>query len=453
VPLNYQDFEGEKIVVHAELVYEWKDNKAAKDLDWNTICRKRKFLVYLCGGPGDGNPWDRNEAFNNLMLERGYCILFPDYRGTGQSTPITAESLAARFPNEETRRTQQLVDYVSLFRQDNIVRDLEAMRQTIEEQVFYPGENLRFTLHGQSFGGWVALTYLSFLGREKHRIAEVFLTAGLAPITKSPELVYRALYGPITWANDHYYQVFKSDIDRVKYIFKTLDERGINYPLRDGTSRVLNAQMFMTLGRQFISGMDGMNKVHRFVGALFDHLKSQEGTGDTSISATVLAKYAEIEGFKLHARPLYGILHESIYITGPGKASKWAAYRVGKHIKGYAWLNQEFKVTDDFADKLYFSGEMIYPFMMDSLESDLLRQVAQEVAEKKDWPQIYDLEQLKRNDKPLRALVYPEDLAVNLDAGEETLARVGNSKSVVAPYHWEHGSLRTRTADVVRMLY
>ena len=45
----------------------------------------------------------------------------------------------------------------------------------------------KWSLLGQSFGGFIALNYLSFF---PDALNEVFLTGGLAPIVKDPDSVY-----------------------------------------------------------------------------------------------------------------------------------------------------------------------------------------------------------------------------------------------------------------------
>jgi len=70
------------------------------------------------------------------------------------------------------------------------VRDCEAIRKLLlgsrEKE-----EDRKWSLLGQSFGGFISLSYLSFY---PEGLKEVFLTGGLAPVTQSvPDLVYRKL--------------------------------------------------------------------------------------------------------------------------------------------------------------------------------------------------------------------------------------------------------------------
>lgn len=172
-----------QLTLHAKLVYDHyspdpeaepetcpDDPKAEPEIcpGWRKIVKGRKkadLLLYLCGGPGDGNGL-KNPALKKAALDRGYQILFVDFRGTGKSSAITKAPVEG-------------ADYLAMFRQDNIVRDLEAIRLCLADKL--PEPNLKFSLLGQSFGGWIILTYLSFLPSS---LKEVGIHAGLPPLGK-----------------------------------------------------------------------------------------------------------------------------------------------------------------------------------------------------------------------------------------------------------------------------
>lgn len=63
------------------------------------------------------------------------------------------------------------------------VKDCEVIRKALL------GDR-KWTLMGQSFGGFCAITYLSF---HSEGVEEVFLTGGLAPLVDDPDSVYEAL--------------------------------------------------------------------------------------------------------------------------------------------------------------------------------------------------------------------------------------------------------------------
>jgi hypothetical protein len=68
----------------------------------------------------------------NLILDKGYQMLYLDHRGTGLSSPISAATLALQGD------IHRQADYLKLFRADSIVKDCEAVRKTLTED--YPSE-------------------------------------------------------------------------------------------------------------------------------------------------------------------------------------------------------------------------------------------------------------------------------------------------------------------------
>lgn len=81
--------------------------------------------------------------------------MFLDQRGTGLSSTITAGTLARQ--GDAIKQAE----YLKNFRADNIVRDCEAIRGVLTAE--YPEEERKWSIIGQSFGGFCALTYLSKL--------------------------------------------------------------------------------------------------------------------------------------------------------------------------------------------------------------------------------------------------------------------------------------------------
>lgn len=69
------------------------------------------------------------------------------------------------------------------------VKDCEHIRKALIGTKEDP-EDRKWTILGQSFGGFCAITYLSF---HSEGLKEVFLTGGLAPILNHPDDVYGAL--------------------------------------------------------------------------------------------------------------------------------------------------------------------------------------------------------------------------------------------------------------------
>lgn len=94
---------------------------------------------------------------------------------------------------------------------------------------------------------------------------------------------------------------------------------------------------------------------------------------------------------------IYAVLHETIYCEG--FASNWAADRVGRTLTEFQWLASSAQNTVITRDgPLFFSGEMIFPFMFDIFpELEKLQEVADEIAKYPRWPDLYKPEQLVCN--------------------------------------------------------
>ncbi|KAK4038413.1 Alpha/Beta hydrolase protein [Parachaetomium inaequale] len=392
----------------------------------------RPMTVYLCGGPGDGNPAFANPKLNWSILNMNTPILYVDYRGTGRSSPLKAASLAAMSP-------EKAAGLLTLFRQDSIAADLEAIRLCFN--------SVKFALVGQSFGGWIAMTYLSFL---PDSLAGVWLAGGMPPMGKTPEEVYTALYKRMIRANEAYYARYPEDKARVMWVvsFLSLYDTGRGVVLPDGQR--LTARGFLTLGRHFGRGEEGFKTVHALVAAFVE----DAFVGCFSKATIGMFMEAGGTGFKLPRRPLYAALHEAIYCSGPGVASNWAAQRVGRRQAGghFAWLDEDFRFDFPYPDKvepLYFSGEMIHEFMLRNAGPELepFIEPAKILAQYREWPALYNMETLSKNTAWLRALIYPEDLFVDFDLSKTTALRVGNCQQIWAPADWVHGSIKTRTQD------
>jgi pimeloyl-ACP methyl ester carboxylesterase len=88
---------------------------------------------------------------------------------------------------------QQRADYLKLFRADSIVGDCEAVRKLLVKD--YPTDFRKWSIFGQSFGGFCAFTYLS---KYPESLKEVFTLGGVPPIGRSPDDVYRATFRQVS---------------------------------------------------------------------------------------------------------------------------------------------------------------------------------------------------------------------------------------------------------------
>lgn len=159
VPLDHDNPSGETIELYAREVVA--RDKADRDLPW---------LLYLQGGPGFGaNRFIGKQAWLGRALE-DYRVLLLDQRGTGASTPANRQTLPLRGgPAEQA-------GYLTRFRSDAIVRDCEAIRPQVTG-------GARWTVLGQSFGGFCTVTYLSMA---PEGLDTALITGGLPSSTRTP---------------------------------------------------------------------------------------------------------------------------------------------------------------------------------------------------------------------------------------------------------------------------
>jgi pimeloyl-ACP methyl ester carboxylesterase len=406
--------------------------KAEKPTDYspNSLPDLKKtqlpWLVYLQGGPGFECRSPQNVSWTQTILDKGYQVLMLDQRGTGLSTAISQSSLQLR-GDEKVQ-----ADYMKSFRADSIVKDCEAIRKALTAE--YPDDKKRWSIMGQSFGGFCATTYLSFY---PEGLKEAFLFGGLPPLRNNADEGYQRLYARVKQRNEQYYTKYPEDVERVKRIVKLLTRFGDNTVRVQGGEGFMTARRFLQLGIYF-GKHGGFDDVHELV------LKA-----DTDLSQfghltrpTVLALEA---AQSWDTNIIYALLHEPIYCQG--EAANWSAERVMSKFPEFALE----KV--DSADPVYFTGEMIYPFMFDCYpELMKLKTVGQMLAEDKDWPKLYDEDQLRKNEVPTYAAVYVDDMYVDFNLSMETANTIKGCKPFITNTMY-HNAIGAKTDDVLKEIF
>lgn len=231
VPLDHADPSGEQITVYAREVVA--PDKAAANLP---------VLVFFQGGPGNASP---RPPENSSWLKRAaqdYRVLLLDQRGTGRSTPVTTQSLS-RFTDPGA-----MADYLKNFRADSIVRDAELLRRQ------WLGDNTKWSILGQSFGGFCVVTYLSIA---PEGLNEAIITGGLPPIHHTPDEVYRATYPHVLEKNRLYFARYPEDAGRATAIADYLSSHQVHLPTGDP----LSIRRFQLLGLNF-GASDGFERAH-----------------------------------------------------------------------------------------------------------------------------------------------------------------------------------------------
>jgi len=367
-------------------------------------------------------------------------LLYLDYRGTGLSTPINAKHVTSL--GDATTQA----DYLRLFRQDNIVRDLEAVRLCLTED--FPPQLKQWSTFGQSFGGFVSLTYLS---RYPEALRESFLTGGLAPVGKAPEEVYEATFKTVVDRNRAYYKKFPEDVERVRRIAHHIARSADGaIPLPGGG--FLTVQRFLSIGIAF-GAHGGLNSVHVQVLKMAADLDQFD-----FFTRSTLTSFEQNLQFDI--APIYGILHEAIYCYKPGVASNWAAARVGSKLKEFSWIGEPGKPsTGGFTippagEPLFFSGEMVFPFHFDTFPELMeLKDAAEVLAKYDQWEELYDEDALRNNahEVPVYAASFVEDMSVDFELARET-AKMVKGIRVYETNSMYHNALRAKSEEVLREL-
>ncbi|KAF4456241.1 hypothetical protein F53441_1604 [Fusarium austroafricanum] len=438
VPLDYTDPDGPSITLFARRVKKHEtpifppdDEEAESNAKYDNGEPPKPYMVYLEGGPGFGNREPQDHPLTRHALARGYQLLLLDHRGVGLSTPVSAEML-----NIVSKDVEGRARYLGLMRQDNTVRDCEAVRKCLTAT--WPTLKQPWSIFGQSYGGFVALSYLSM---HPEGLREVFLTGGLAPVGKKTDQVYEATFRRVKERNEQYYKKFPEDIEKIRQVAGFIESKGGSIPLPSGG--ILTVPRLLTLGIAF-GCHGGFDQVHS---AILTLKTSLDQFGFFSRASLV-----PLEGWNpFDTNIIYAIIHEAIYCDGPGSSS-WSAHRVGKTLDPFSWLKSDYS-TASISGPLYFSGEMIFPFHFETYpELQMLRKEAELLANRDDWPALYDQEKLRKNKVPVYAASYVEDMYVDYDFARDTAKLVKGTKTFETNVMY-HSALRARSDEVLQQLF
>lgn len=369
-------------------------------------------MVHLQGGPGGKGPRpvDAN-GWLGALLER-YRLVLLDQRGTGRSSRVDSDRMAAFGTGEEG------ADFLARFRADSIVRDAEHLRATD-----FGGR--RWATIGQSYGGWLTLTYLSIA---PEALTACLVTGGLGSLHPSAAEVYRRTYPRMLAKNRVFEQRYPGDATTIGRIADLVAEQDVRLP--DGDR--------LTVPRlQFLGSSFGMQHGFEAVHWMVDEALTGSSGG---LSETFLAQVQSATDFS--DGPLWAALQEPLYGDPESGATAWAAD--AEHAR-----HPEFAAE---ARPLRLTGEAMFRWMFDDIR--LLRPFASAVdvlAEKTDWSPLFDRDRLAANEVPIAAAVYFDDLYVDAALSLETAAQVGNVQTWVTN-EWQHDGIRESGDGVVRHL-
>lgn len=434
MPLDYRKPSGTQIQLFARAATKHEVPINPQQTQYQASLN-RPWFVFLQGGPGFGNPEPQDSALTRFVLNRGYQILFLDYRGVGLSTPVTADTIP-----KPGASPQEQAEYLKLFRQVDNVRDLEAVRKCLTEHL--EENKSKWSIFGQSFGGFVCLSYLS---QHPEGLSEVFMTGGLAPTSRTPDEVYKATFKKVFERSMAYYRKFPEDVAAVRRVTAHLDAQGPMKGVQLPSGGVLTARRLLTLGHML--GMHGgLDIVHSSVLRMAMDLEQ--------FGFLTRPTLAQVESYlPFDTAPIYAVLHEAIYCYKKGVASDWAAQRVGEKLDNFGWLDPSYSAFGSADEPLCFSGEMIFPFMFDDYpELQKMKEAAEILAKYTEWDDLYDEERLKTNQVPVYAASYVEDMYVDFELARETARKV-NLIRVLETNTMYHNAIRARADEVLPQLF
>jgi pimeloyl-ACP methyl ester carboxylesterase len=361
----------------------------------------RPYLVFLQGGPGmeATRPTSPPTGWMVRAL-KDYRILLLDQRGTGRSTPV-GTTIPGDTPEAQAA-------YLTNFRADAIVRDAEWIRRELGVE--------RWSILGQSFGGFTGMTYLSIA---PEGLREAFLTGGLAPIGRPIDDVYSATYRRVIEWNERYYARYPEDRARVEAIHRRLDEAPFLLP---GGDR-LTSRRFRQIGL-WLGDSAGWELLHHVL--------------ELPVGSPAFGH--DVEGAVRFSRnPLYATLHESSFADGV--STRWSADRL---------------LPDEIRDGVAFTAEHVYPWMFDDYGPLRDHKAAAEILARHEWPKLDDAAQLAVNDVPVAATIYVDDLYVERAFAEETATAIRGLRPWITD-EYVHNGIRAdggrvldRLIDMVR---
>ncbi|HET9123958.1 MAG TPA: alpha/beta fold hydrolase [Solirubrobacteraceae bacterium] len=359
----------------------------------------KPLLVYLQGGPGFEAPRPAGNPKAPSWLERAledFRVLMLDQRGTGRSTPVGPATLAGLEPAHQA-------EYLTHFRADAIVRDAEALRGALGVE--------RWSVLGQSFGGFCVVAYLSLA---PDGLREALIAGGLPPLRTPVDEIYRDTYARVLERSRRYFMRYPEDRLRLRALEEAV-QSGIRLPSGDALSWRRVRQLGQWLGMS-----DGADSLHHLLELPFD-------------SPAFRHDVAAPMGFERN--PLYAVLHESCYADGG--LTGWSAERM---------------LPPQYAqDPLLFTGEHVFPWMFE--EYGELRPFAEaaELLAHHEWPTLYDPQGLAACEVPAAAVIYHEDMYVERAHSERTAAAIRGLRPWVTS-EYDHDGIRADGARVLGRL-
>lgn len=382
----------------------------------------RPMLVFLQGGPGGAGPrvGDFREGWIGEAL-KDYRVLLLDQRGTGQSTPLSAETILAEEDPEL---------FLTMFLQNQILADAEAFRAELNG-------GKKWSTLGQSYGGFLTLGYLS---QYPDALVESYITGGLAGLV-SIEDIYRLTYVRTAERNDEYFGRYRRDQQTIREVAAHLLDEEETLP----TGERLTPTRLRSIGLR-LGGTMSFDSLHYLWEGPFEIRGGRR---------RLTSRFLSEVGAELSSgtSPLYWVLQEAIYgqttFDATGKGTNWAAQRLAADYEGFQ-LDAD---PCDTSSPWYLTAEHCFPELIreDPAISALMPTV-DALAQRTQWERTYDLSALKSAETPVSALIYHRDIYVPRELSEQTAALIPKARTWVTS-EMQHDGLRANGKEVFARLY
>lgn len=376
---------------------------------------QKPWLVFLQGGPGFESPRPLGKSGWIGEAVAHYRVLLVDQRGTGRSTVQVPADLGG------LDGAAAQAEHLAHFRADSIVRDCELIRQQMSVE--------RWSLLGQSFGGFCCIHYLS---AAPESLAEVMITGGVPGLRNHPDDVYRRTYQETRRKNLRMRSLFPDLDEEIVRVATRIREGGVHLPSGDP----LTLERFQSVGAQ-LGFSTGAAELRYLIERAFV-------PGGKDFTPAFLRGIETAQAFDTN--PFYALLHEGCYAQS-GPATGWSAQRVRAEFPEF-----DAAAALDSGGVPLFTGEMVYPWMFEQIGAlKDLKEAADLLAAKSDWPDLYDTGALSKGDVPVAAAIYFDDMFVPTELSLETLRIIPRAERWVTS-EFEHDGLRQDGARIFARL-
>lgn len=405
----------EEHAIHVPL--DWSKNTPGKDISgrsltlfYRVLCAPEHIhddlplLVFFQGGPGGACPRPLSPNSDGWISEaiQHFRVVLPDQRGTGRSSHVDNHTM-------QNMTGIQGAQYLKHFLADSIVRDFEHLRLS-------EFGGARWVSLGQSYGGFITLTYLSLFPEALHAC---FTTGGIPHVPANAREVYEHTFRRMQAKTEQFYARYAVDVERVASVADRLSACPVTLP----NGEKFTVERLQTLGSSF-----GMKPSFERVHWLFDEaFLNADGEADAHAELTTEFLEDVVSATSSHA--LYWPLQEFIYANGDlEEPIAWAAQQVRDTLP-------QFKSS---RRPLLFTGEAVFPWMFEQMHAlQAFRPAVDLLMEDTHFGVIYDEAQLAQNEVPVQSVVYFDDMYVDASLSLDTLSRLGNAHAWVTN-QYEH---------------